>query len=429
MRYYTSGFNRMASDIPGEVIVGALVLSLIFGGVAGKINYDHAGRTQVAFSERGKTAKAAEREGKEVPPLTHFYSVNNDATMIVLEAKNIANETNRGPVAFAKELETITDSAYRVHRQSGEYAVMVPPAADKALASLDHLTRAAGDLPPIIQELENSWSESHQDYYRTEKTEHQVCDRDGQNCHVEVEEHQVYDHSVHSYSFYPRRAENADRLTGAFLRNHPDLSVAEQLQRAASTEADNEYIIEKSIYNGKMMMQEDLLKEANKWADGSNLTVYREDIVASRKDLQSIAPQFSASRRTARSQSYITYSSSDSGPKELQIAGTMRGHASRIYYDIHKIVDGISFSRDAVPLLDRKIRQLIAVALDGEAGDAKALQKEIMKIARENYDRNYEGGLDVNPFKWEQVLLAALGGLVAGGLGGAGVAHWREMRP
>lgn len=419
----------MASDIPGEVIAGALVLCMVFGGVAAKFSYDQAERSPVAFSEFGKTARAAEREGKEVPPLTGFYSLNNDAGMIVREAKNIANETNRTPLVFAKELENITDRSLRVHRQIGEYAALVPPAADKALAALSHLTKAADDLPAPISELKDSWSENHHHVYRTVRTQHRVCDAHGQNCRTKTEYHRRYDHTVHSYTYFPQHAENAYRLVDALLKRHPDLSIAEYLIRAAMTEADNEYVIEKSIFKGKMMSQEGLLKEANMWADGSTLEAYRHVITKRRSALEEIVPRFNSTRRTARDVTYPTYFKTDSGPEEFQVARKTLDHAQTIYDSIHKVVDGIAYARDAVPELDATIRQLIAVRLDGEKGDANALQKKIMEIVTTNHDMNYEGARKVNEFDWGLVILASMIGGAAGAAAGAGVARYRELHP
>jgi hypothetical protein len=126
---------------------------------------------------------------------------------------------------------------------------------------------------------------------------------------------------------------------------------------------------------------------------------------------------------------YPTYEEEDSGPKEFQVAGTTLQHAKIIYASIHKIIDGIAHARGAVPELDATIRKLIAVSLDGEKGDATALQAKILKNVAQNGELNYEGARRVNEFDWGLVVIAALLGGTVGGLSGAGIARWRELHP
>jgi hypothetical protein len=422
---------RLVHDTPVEIWIGAVVLGAAFGGVSYHINSVRAERVPVAFSEIGKTVREFNRLGKPVPPLTKFYASASDAAMKVFESHNIALETGRGHRLFASELETRTDRALRIYWQLSEIARDMPADAQAALTSLDKLVRAGADLPAVVAALDAAWDARHDDVYHTEYDTSTQCDSNGQNCQTVTTSRQVYDYTIHTYTYHPQQGENADRLLEDFLKKHPDLKISERLHLATKTEADNEYAIEKSMkveLKGKIPTQEQALKYANMWATGSNLTKYQPVILSSQGSLSGLSPAWHAAKTTAQSVRYTTYSSSDSGPREYQVAESALGQATTMLDAAQRIVGGVRFAGYGVPALHAKVKEFVGVALDGKPGNAGRLREEAMQLARDVYQKNFENGLDVQPFKWREVLLFTLIGILAGGLAGYGVDRAVEAR-
>lgn len=431
---YGAKAMHLIRNTPIEIAIGAVVLGTAFGTVSYQVNAEKEKRIPLAFSEIEKTIKEFRAQEKPVPPLTKFYASLNDVLMKVFEANNIALESNYSHSRFASELEVKIDPALKIHRLIGEYAAEMPDDARAALLSLAKLIEANKDLPPVIAAFSKIWDASHQEVTKTKTWTEWECDSEGENCQDVPHSEQVYDYTIHSYKYDPVQGKNADQLTGSFLLKHPELNVGERLYLAKKTSIDNEYAIERSMRDAlhrKMPTPVQSLMYANTWATGSNLTTYQPVITDNHAGLQKISPLWSAAKNTAESTRYNTYSRNDDGPKEYQVAQTALKHAQNINTSIHAITDGIQLAGYAVPALNAKIKEYVDVVLDSKPGNADKLRGEVLQIAKTTYQKNFENGLDVQPFKWEEVLLYTLLGLVAGGLAGAGVDRYgdRERHP
>lgn len=419
---YRRKAKQLLFETPIEIMIGILLVGSITGGLTYRNRAAKAGEIPLAFSEIEQTTKEFERAGQPVPPLTRFYSVNNEVAMKVFESNNIAYSLGGSHQVFARELETRVDPALKVHPLISEYAKDFPQTAQDALRSLDKLTQAAAELPKINNAFARSWDEDHDDVYHTEYYTTTSCDSKGQ-CTTTTHSRQVYDYTIHTYDYYPQHGAAAARMLIDFLAKHPDLNIEERLYLAKMTHADNEYAIEKSMrekFDGKAPSPADYVQLANTWATGSNLTKYLPLVTSHHSSLSNLSPAWNAATRTAKSTRYRTYSSSDAGPREFQIAESALGHGQAIEQSALRITEGIRFSGQRVPELDAKIKEFIGVTLDGKPGDPDKLRDEVMKMARDIYEKNYENGFDVQPFKWLEVVLFTILGMVAGGLAGAG---------
>ncbi|MBI3440813.1 MAG: hypothetical protein HY052_03250 [Proteobacteria bacterium] len=423
--------KQLLGDSLVEVGIGALIVGSIFGGMRYRSDSSKAGEIPLAFSEIEHNTRDLHRLGQPVPPLTRYYSVVNDVPMKVFESNNIAREHSAGNTAFARELETRRDRALRVYPLISEYAPELPKDADAALQSLHKIVDAATELPAVTSEFSSAWDENHHDVTHTHTWTTTECDADGKNCHDEEHSEEVYDYTIHTYNYYPEHGESAARLLDAFLKNHPDLNVEERLHLAASTQADNEYAIEKSRrseLDGKRLSAEEYLALSNTWATGSTLTKYLPVIVSHHASLAELSPVWNAAKGTAQSDEYRTYSHSDDGPGEFQVANSASEEGQTIYNAARKIIDGIQFAREGVPALDAKIKEYISVVLDKKPGDANELRSEVMQLATDIYQKNFENGFDVEPFKWLNVVLFTLLGAGVGAAAGGGVAYCRNKR-
>ncbi len=343
--------------------------------------------------------------------------------MQIFEASNTAYERGGSNTTFASELDYRMDRALRVHKQIPEYASELPAAAAAALESVDKLVKATQELPAIIAAFEASWDESHRDVTKTRTWTEKECDSEGKNCRDVEKSEQVYDYSIHTYTYYADQGERASQLLGAFLERHPDLQVNERLILATKTDPENEYAIEKSmkeLFNGKIPTQQQALEMANKWATGSNLYTLQPVITGNHSGMRSIAPAWAAAKRTAHSDEYKTYSRTDSGPAEFQTANSARDYSSATNNAASRVTNGIRMVGYAVKPLEAQVKSYVATNLDGKPGNATKQRRELMTSARAIYQSNFAGGLDVQPFKWLGVLMYTGIGLLLGGLAGAG---------
>ncbi len=409
---------------PIEIAIGAVFVGALAGGGNYWVQDGNEGKIPVAFSEVGKTIRALERDGKPVPPLTKFYATASDYTMQIFEASNTAYERGGSNSTFASELDYRVDHALRVHKQIPEYAAELPAAAATALESVDKLVKATQELPAIIAAFEASWDESHRDVTKTRTWTENECDSDGKNCHDVEKSEQVYDYSIHTYTYYADQGERASQLLGAFLERHPDLQVNERLILSTKTDPENEYAIEKSmreLFNGKMPTQAQALEMANKWATGSNLYTLQPVINGNHSGMRSIAPAWAAAKRTAHSDEYKTYSSTDSGPAEFQTANSARDYSSATNEAASRVTNGIRMVGYSAKTLEAQVKSYVATNLDGKPGSATKQRREVMSTARAIYQSNFADGLDVQPFKWLGVMIYTGLGLLLGGAAGAGV--------
>src|SRR5688572_15509777 len=80
---------------PVEVFVGMALIGALFGWMRHDTLARRAGKIPLAFSEIERTTKDFALQNRPVPPLTKFYSLNNDTAMKVFESNNEALKISR----------------------------------------------------------------------------------------------------------------------------------------------------------------------------------------------------------------------------------------------------------------------------------------------------------------------------------------------
>lgn len=410
--------------------LGALVLAAAVGTISYQNNLDRETNVSIAFSEVGKTIKAYEADGKIVPPLTLYYAKLSDVAMKVFESRNYAYNINRSNNLFATELQERVDKGFRIHHQVSETAKDFPALAQNALKSVEVYAQTASKLPSVSDAFDSAWSDYHNDVERTEYYTESECDSKNV-CKTVSKSREVYDHTRHVYVFHPDHGVQAARGLDTYLQQVPDVTVNERLIRSKKTDVDNEYAIERSHADklkGKIPTQAEALEIANTWADASNFSQFGPTVTSRHAALKKLAPQWRQALGMARSIEYDTYSHSDSGPKEFQIAENATRTTKELTAAANKITGGMGYAAYAVPQLERSIREFIDVTLDGKPGDPDKLHREVVELATTLYERNFTDGLNINPFSWIEVgALTLLGGL-AGGAAGYGLQKYQNSR-
>lgn len=416
--------KRLLFETPVEVMIGVLLVGAIAGPLLYRNRAARAGEIPTAFSEIEHTTKDFARQGKAVPPNTKYYSYANDIPAKVFESNNIALAVGESHFVFAKELQTRVNANYQRHPLLSTYAEEMPQVATDALKSMHKLVGAANELPAINAAFEKSWTESHVDHTKTKRWTTRECNSEGKNCRTVSHSKQVYDYTIHTYTFHPDQARRAAQLLNDFIGRNPDLTVEERLYLTRETHAENEEAIAKSMkreLEGKTPTAEEYLKLANTWAQGSNFVKYQPGITANYGELRGLSSAWNAALNTAQNVRKRTNSHFDSGPREYQVAESARKHGQSIVEASHQIVDGIRFTGTAATDLNNKIKEYVGVVLDQKPGDPDKLRSEVMQLARDIYQKNYENGFDVQPFKWLEVILLTMLCMAGGGAAGFGV--------
>lgn len=405
-----------------EIVAGALLI----GSLAGIWRYNHedakSKRIPLAFSEIEQTTHDFNSVGQPVPPLTRYYSYTNEIAMKVFESHNQSHEISGSNESFARELEPRVDRSLKIWPLISTYAAEMPKAADDALQSLDKLVKAVEEMPKISGAFNRVWDYDRDDYYYTRRWTTEECDSTG--CETINHQEEVYDYSIHEYTYHPAQGESAAQLLSDFVRRYPNLDIAERLHLATKTEADNEYAIWKSrrmLQSGERPTPEDYLAYANTWATGSTFLSQMPNITSHYNTLTGLSPKWQQATKTARSDEFRVSSRYYDGPWEYQLAQNIPQHADAVYASAKKIIDGIHFSREQAGILDAKIKKYIDVAFFGEDKEADKLRQDIMDTATKMYQMNFEKGMDVEPFKTGMVVLFTVLGMIAGGAAGAGV--------
>lgn len=415
--------RRLVYDTPIEVALGAVLLGGSLGLGSYHFQQQKEGQIPVAFSEIGATIESYAARGQEVPPLTVFYSRNNDFTMQVFEANNNAFEVSRSDEAFAEALEVKMDPAKRIHMQIPEYADQMPGNAQNALEALDKLVQAERDLPALIAALDAVWDEDHRDVTHTRTWTTYDCDSNGENCTTNFHSEEVYDYTIHTYTYNEQAGENAARVLAQFLERHPDLNIAERLVPATEVHTDNLEAMARSmkeLLKGNLPTEAQALQFANTWATGSNFTTYMPGVRGGHAGISREAPEWNTARKTAESDEYRTYSRSDSGPDEYQVIERAKNSAVQALQSSRAITSGIRQTAGQSQQLEQQAQEFIDVVQGEREGNPGKLRANLMETARDIYNANFKNGFDVKPFKAWLVAVWAVAGTLLGGLLGYG---------
>lgn len=414
--------RKIAFTTSAEIWVGLTIGLVLAGGLSGRYYASKAGEIPLAFSEIEQITSDFNKASAPVPALTRFYAANNDITMKVFESNNIALAVNKSHTVFAHELQTRIDASLKKHALISEYTETMPQDAANALKAVQPLENATQGLPAINDAFNRAWDYHRRDVTHTRYWTTEDCNSDGKCTTVQHSE-EVYDYSWHTYTFHADQARRAMQLLNSFMENNPDLTVQERLYVASMTHGENQEAIRRSMareLKDHVPTAEEYQKFANTWAEGSNLLKYGPQAVAEYNALKNLAPAWQQALGTAHSEHYRTYSRSDSGPAEYQVAETAAARSAYANDAAHGVVDGIHFSQQKAPELTNMIRDYVDVVLNGKPGNADHLRSDIMKTARALYDQNYENGFDVHTFKWLNVILIGLLGAAAGAGVGVG---------
>lgn len=426
-----SSFKYFLRETPAEIfILGGLCMTLA-GGISGRHEYLKKRQIPLGFSEITQIEQDSQRQDKNIGEITEYYAKLNDATMKIFENSNVAWKNTlfgNNHHAFAKELEYNMDPSLRTHHYNLSMLLdQLPKLGQNAYQKMADLAALRLRIKTVNQTLDDAWATSHIDHYRTEhytETEH-YTDSDG-NSHSRTvhKTRQVYDHTTHTYNYHPENGEAGSRLMTSLTNQYPILKWPEILKLTKQTNAEGEYAAEQSRaekFKQKMLGQQELLKIANTWNFGSAYNVNQNNIFGTFKKIAPLAQDWQVKKTTAHSVSYNTGSRSDSGPREYQSSEHALENGRSLENSLDGIFIGIEKVASEAPKLKKAINEYIGVVLDGKEGNPGKLKTEIMKTALKHYNKNFPEGFNVDRSNYLNTFFWILGGMIVGGLIGAGL--------
>lgn len=432
----------VAHDVAPAVLAGVIGLS---AGVAGGMNgcaHERAreARIPLGFSEISQIEKDVIRENRIIGEggekdsqigmaRTIYLAGVNDLTMKVFECWNEANEEG-GDVSknFAINLAGRFDPKQKRYRYELEDLFEITQDSIRPVKEqLFNFIRIKNSLPGAITNLESAWTEDHDDQYHTEfylETE-TYTDADGDlDTRIVPKTRSVYDYTDHSYWYHREQGEQAARSISGLVASIQDIRLPEQIRTASKTNPEGEQAAQKSRAKKNenvALSQEELKKIADAWYLGATMTQTEPAIYQSWRSLCNNAPSWQTASRSARDAFYRTYSHSDSGPREFQIAQETQKDCSNLVNATNKVVTSVEFTEEQLPVLRAKIGDFVESAMS--TGNYISKGREVLDLTKRIYRTNYEGGFEVERFRTiVPVALTTLGlllGAVAGGTGGS----------
>ena len=431
------GLWKIVKETPIEI---ALLASLgLSGGLFYGIKHESQRERKIplAFSEYSQIVKDSEKKDKSVGAITSFYALDNDSRMKIFEAWNNSWKVTGGNQKreFAKELKRITDPEIKeFHYNLADLLSMMPRASDDALSKLQSFRLVLSGTQDLNSNLEDAWDDSHNDHYHTEFYTDTETYRDSQGntrTRTVTRTRQVYDYTTHSYTFNYERGRMAGNVLGEMNGKLSRFEWLEILTMASRVNTQNEQAIKDSREQKEKeneYSKSEMREIAMTWNSSSVYNANQSTIVNSYNFISGQSLGYLDSLRTAHSDSYTTFSRSDSGPAEFQINERILGYGRKLESGLAEVLNGVYGSREDSLKLQKLIPEYIDASLYSGLEDEskkgtnpRKLQNEIMQIAREGYQRNFPKGLDVEGARAWYVALMTFGGLFVGGIAGLGL--------
>jgi len=415
-------------DTSLEIAVVAAVGMAIAGGISTRYEQARTKLVPISFSEIHQLEDNATAKGDRIGELSEFYAKLWDSNSKIYESHNFSwkNATlGNNTKTFAKELETHIDPALKIHKYNLAMILdELPALGTAALKKLKDLKRAYVDISQVNSALDDAWSESHVDHYRTETYTDTETYRDSDgNSHTRTvtKTRRVYDHTTHSYRYDNQSGEAAIDNFRKFLEENPNLVWPEELARVTKTKADGEYAAESSRKKKGVpsrLSPEELVKLANEWNPSSTYSQNRTGIISSFSQTPQHAIAWAKNEPNSHSTSYNTGSHFDSGPTEFRVAEAALANGRKLEKKAGQILNGIEQVIVEAESQRALIDKFIGCALDGEGGKPSRLKSEILSRANKWQRANFSGAEDSDRFRALMVLLwTVLGGLAGAGLG------------
>lgn len=312
-----------------------------------------------------------------------FYAAVNDVAMFASEAWNARNSRKSTEVKF-HEILNVNELLNQIE--------IVKTQGEKYKSLMSEFYHLRNDLASAINHLNDSWSYTTYDNYRTEIYYETVTDSKG-NSRQEMRTKQVYESTDHTYHYYAGEAQaaredllkffNSFRKYNSYQPEVEDHRVSIEDMKHAEYELIKHAIIHTVLEDDDAQVtREDVENFLNMWITGTdvdvNLDAFIDQMIGFEPEMNR---RFSTVFNSNSYYSYRTKSRSDSGPSGYQEARNMEYELRNAYEIIDTILDNIQTCIDNA----ETIENLIKTQLHGSEEIASDFDDQVMGKAIESY--------------------------------------------
>jgi hypothetical protein len=441
--------NQFVREIPLRIAV-PIALAVTVGTTSGITSYNHElkrkGQIPLGFSEIHQIIDDAKNnnlvgfEGEQDGMArTLFLAGSNEIYMKIFEDWNEANNQSGNVYTnFGRKLSDRLHSEKRHYFELGDLFPLVSESGNKVSEQFSKFRKMRGELPGIASAFDNSWNEKHRDNYHTETyhtTETYTDSKGHSHTRSVTKTRQVYDNSDHWYWYHPDWGESASRNLDSLIENMGDITIQEKIFRPTKTHLEGRRAARESRKDGEKfpeLTDADFRKISDTWYTGSTLLIKEREAYGKWSELKLDANSWRENKTRVLSSirdpslggkgdhfHFRNYHSSHPGPAEYQVCCKAKGDSNEMNQLLGEAIDSVGYSMQNLPVLRQKVQDLADSA--GNGRDCKHLGKEVLSLSQELYQKNFQGGFEVDRFRTYMIPLWAMLGIAVGGGLGAGI--------
>ncbi|MCB9555888.1 MAG: hypothetical protein H6707_07280 [Deltaproteobacteria bacterium] len=428
------GAKHLVLNTRAEIVAAAILGGLALGGIALQRELRLSEKIPLSYAMVKQLEYQAQRDGLPLHELARYYAYTNDAMMDVFESHNDAKD---GGGEFARNFARHLDYQMNLPRDRAQLPYLLPPLSElarKAKGTLDDFSTVGDGMARVSAALASTWSEHHNDHYEDVLKERTITWTDSTGTHSKIEQYYIreYQYTDHDYRYDATQGTAAVDDFRRVRGKVPALALPTVLQPARQTDAENDYAVElsrRARNKSRPLSDAELLELAKIWSKGATYSANGPEIIALwNQALKDDASAWEIASQSADDQHYRTKQRSHPGPKEYQIAQGAQQNSALVAARVQQILEGFDYTAANAPLLEGKIKQLIAIEISGSKGQRRQLAREILSISRNIYQKNFRAGSDITPFRGWLVAVMMLCGSVLGGALGYGLDRYIDER-
>lgn len=377
------------------------------------IEHDRSLKIKISFSEIGQIIKDRKREGSGIDDLTLYLAGTNDLSMKIYEAWVVSQNKYSYDMsgAFAFELDMLIDKRFKYYHYD------LADLFEETKITVRKVIKMFSMIPPMVADLRLTLGYS-EEIWREEKDEsghwEETCSTDS-NGNRSCSSYYVCDYIDYDYRFSRNNFNNAVEFSNAYLsRNYEIPRYEDNLKPASQTNADGEYIVERT--RSKEELERDLQNYKLNWIINSTVMTYLPRIRVAMASFQEERDKLVATGLTSRNHRYRdNLCGSGNPPREMRVVRSYSSYLANFIGNLSILYGSFTTTKKELPVLEKMVKDFVSYKLDRDIKKIDFDKDDILDLAGKIQKVNFDRAEQVQSFRWWLVILLAIFILVLGG--------------